>query len=228
MEITGAESDFVGNVASSLRLDPVRPQAERYIFGDLPVGIQRRVLRSQLTELGVTVDFDLIEQLRKSSGRFVSVSSALSVSRDAGGGLKLRDKPAEFNTDQLEVDLSGRAGDVNFNDVKFNWSFASGSRGRSPHQKQIEFFDADKIGNKIVLRHWRAGDRFQPIGLKSAAKLQDLFTNAKISRERRRDLIVAEAACGEIFWVESLRISENFKITPRTRRQLIWRWQNQS
>ncbi|HTV75553.1 MAG TPA: tRNA lysidine(34) synthetase TilS, partial [Candidatus Baltobacteraceae bacterium] len=81
-----------------------------------------------------------------------------------------------------------------------------------------------KIGGKIILRHWRAGDRFQLIGSKSAPKLQDLFTNAKIPREWRRNLIVAEAADGEIFWVEGLRISENFKLTARTKRRLAWNW----
>jgi tRNA(Ile)-lysidine synthase len=107
--------------------------------------------------------------------------------------------------------------------MKFSWKTKaeSGKRKAEIHQ---EFFDAEKIGGEIILRHWRAGDRFQPIGLKSAAKLQDLFTNAKIPRERRRDLIVAEAAGGEIFWVEDLRISENFKLTPGTKRRLIWNW----
>jgi tRNA(Ile)-lysidine synthase len=116
---------------------------------------------------------------------------------------------------------------VDFDGVKFRWIIRDGSRGRPPQQVRQEFFDAGKIGNKITMRHWRAGDRFQPIGLKSAAKLQDLFTNAKVPRERRRDLIVAEAASGEIFWVEGLRISENFKITPQTKKRLILRWQNQ-
>jgi tRNA(Ile)-lysidine synthase len=113
-----------------------------------------------------------------------------------------------------------------FGDKTFHWSLKQfhGSRKRSPGQ--TEFFDADKIGGKIILRHWRAGDRFQPIGLKSAVKLQDLFTNAKIPPAQRRDLIVAEAANGEIFWIEGLRISENFKIAPQTKRRLIWRWKN--
>jgi tRNA(Ile)-lysidine synthase len=93
-------------------------------------------------------------------------------------------------------------------------------------KSEREFFDADKVGNKIILRHWRAGDRFQPIGLQSAAKLQDLFTNAKTPRERRRDLIVAESAGGEIFWVEGLRVSENFKLTPQTKRRLAWCWRS--
>ena len=155
----------------------------------------------------------------------MSVGSGLSVSRDTGGVLKLRgQQPAEFYANEREVNLPGRAGQVNFDGVKFSWSFASGSRGRSPRQIRREFFDADKIGGKITLRHWGAGDRFQPIGLKASAKLQDLFTNAKIPRERRRSLIVAEAANGEIFWVEGLRISENFKLTPATKRLLVWRW----
>jgi hypothetical protein len=38
-------------------------------------------------------------------------------------------------------------------------------------------------------------------------------------------LTVAVAENGEIFWVAGLRISENFKLTLRTRRRLVWRWQ---
>jgi tRNA(Ile)-lysidine synthase len=88
----------------------------------------------------------------------------------------------------------------------------------------VELFDANKIGGRIVLRHWRPGDRFQPIGFKSAAKLQDLFVNAKISAARRRELVLATTAGGEIFWVEGLRIAERFKLTPQTTRKLVWKW----
>ncbi len=226
MEIVGAESDFIGSVASGLRLDLVRPQVE---LSDLPVVIQRRILQSRLAELGVAVDFDLIEQLRESAGKFVSVGSGLSISRDAGGKLKLRNEQSEeFNANELEVNLSGRAGGINFGGMKFNWNHANGSRGRSPRQIRREFFDADKIGNQIMLRHWRPGDHFQPIGLKAATKLQDLFTNVKIPRDRRRSLILAVAAGGEIFWVEGLRISENFKLMPQTKRNLVWNWRRKA
>jgi tRNA(Ile)-lysidine synthase len=224
MEITGAEAEFVGEEARQ-RLEPVRPRTEGHDFAGLPVAIQRRVLQSQLTNFGVAVDFDLVEQLRESPGKFVSVGSGLTVSRDAGGKLKLHEQQSEeFNRNEVEVKLLGRAGEVNFNGVEFGWSFADGSRGRPHHQIGREFFDADKVGGKITLRHWRAGDRFQPIGLKSAAKLQDLFTNAKTPRERRHSLIVAEASDGEIFWIEGLRISEKFKLTPQTKRRLVWNW----
>jgi tRNA(Ile)-lysidine synthase len=219
MEIVGAESEFVGKIAKQW------PAQQKPTFERLPVAVQRKVLQSQLAGLGVAADFELVEQLRAPAGKSVSVGSSLSVLRDAGGSLKFREQQsAEFNENELEVKLSGRAGDASFAGTKFSWSFSNDSQGRPPHKIRREFFDADKIGGKIILRHWRAGDRFQPIGLKSTAKLQDLFTNAKIPRERRRELIVATTACGEIFWVEGLRISENFKLTPQTKRHLTWNW----
>jgi tRNA(Ile)-lysidine synthase len=240
MEIVGAESEFVGRsserqFAQNKNRSQLTSAATKKNFENLPIAIQRRILQSQLAELGCAADFDLVEQLRETDGKSVSVGSGLSISRDANGELKLHEKQsAEFNANKLEVNLSGRAGGASFDGVKFRWQIQA-QKKLPLHQNNLaggppalrEFFDADKNGNEIILRHWRAGDRFQPIGLKSAAKLQDLFTNAKIPCGRRRNLIVAEASGGEIFWVEGLRISENFKITPKTKRQLIWRWQNQ-
>jgi tRNA(Ile)-lysidine synthase len=245
MEIVGAEAEFVGEAARLLvrrkRGDESQSKNEKrepenrdksetpyvvsYSFDKLPIAIQRGVLQSQLAEADVAPDFDLIESLRQSADRFVSVGPGISVAREESGGIKLRTKSKlGFNGNELVLNLSNVTGAAVFDGVKFEWQV--GSRGRSPHQIQKEFFDADKIGNKIVLRHWRAGDRFQPIGLKSAAKLQDLFVNAKIPAARRRELVLAATAEGEIFWVEGLRIGERFKLTPQTKRTLVWKWSN--
>jgi len=248
MEIVGAEADFVGETArqwleigcrsrgNEVQFKSGKRKAESgkletphvvsYSFASLPVAVQRRALQLQLAELGVSVDFVLVEQLRESANRFVSVNSTLSVLRDAAGWVKLRTRlPAEFNANKLVVDLAGRAGDVEFDGVRLGWRLEAGANfARPPGRKACEFFDADKVGGRITLRHWRPGDRFQPIGLRSPVKLQDLFTNRKIPRARRRELMVAAAENREIFWVEGLRISENFKLTPQTRRRLVWRW----
>ena len=74
------------------------------------------------------------------------------------------------------------------------------------------------------MRHWQAGDRFEPIGLGRAAKLQDLFTNAKVKATERRRRVVAARASGELWWVEGLRIGETCKVNSLTKRWLIWRW----
>ncbi len=224
MEIVGAEAEFINEMAKA-RQPKTGSQND---FEVLPLALRRKILQQQLIDAGVVADFELVEQLRKSTEKFVSVGAEFSVARDVAGKVKLRrELPVEtFKTNQCKLKLSGRAGQTEFGGGKFNWAVkkSDDSRGRSPHQRRIEFFDADKIGGEIVLRHWRAGDRFQPIGLKSSAKLQDLFVNAKISAARRRSLVLAETVAGEIFWVEGLRIGEQFKLTLETKRQLVWRW----
>ncbi len=238
MEIVGAETEFAGEAAQAwLAIDradlPVNPDARqrvptKMVFAKLPVAIQRRVLQSQLAQAGVALDFSLIESLRQSADCFVSAGPKISVARDALGKVVLRGEAVhKFNESKHAVKL-GRAGEAEFGGRQFCWRVQTWKRtGRMPVPlKQMEYFDADKIGGGIVLRHWRAGDRFQPIGLKSAKKLQDLFTNAKISAARRRESVVAATENGDIFWVEGLRIADGFKLTRDTKRCLVWRWRS--
>ena len=130
-----------------------------------------------------------------------------------------------FNLEQREITLTGRKGAAEFAGVTITWEHPAAGKWPAaiPSEPGREVFDAAKLGGSVSLRHWRAGDRFQPLGMPQAVKLQDLFTNAKIPRERRRELLVATAA-GEIFWVEGLRMAERFKLTVETKRGLVWRW----
>ena len=210
---------------------PGRPRTPRRgvpTFNDLPVAVQRRALQLQLSEAGVAADFELIESLRQSANVPVSLGPQLSVLRDATGVVSLRlARPSVFKANETVVKLAGGAGEMIFAGVRVRWRFDALKQFKRPAARPAsESFDADKVGGRITFRHWRPGDRFQPIGLKSPVKLQDLFTNRKIPRARRRELMVAAAENDEIFWVEGLRISENFKLTRRTKRCLVWRWRH--
>lgn len=222
MEIVGEESDFAGEVAQSWF------SREERKFDLIPPAIQRQVLKLQLIELGVAADFDLIESLRRSANQAVTIFANLSMSRDEKGGVSLREHPVpKFNAHELVIELN-KPGVAVFEGIKLRWQFKGRPKAqarfvRATKKSRMEFFDADRMGREIVLRHWRAGDRFRPIGLKGPVKLQDFFTNQKIPRAQRHQLMVAETG-GEIFWVEGLRISENFKLTPQTKRQLVWQW----
>ena len=106
------------------------------------------------------------------------------------------------------------------------WRILSKKWNHAPkYRAGCETFDAEKVGSPILLRHWQPGDRFQPIGMSDSVKLQDFFTNEKVPRSRRHELVVAANNKGELFWVEGLRISERFKLTKETKRGLQWRWQ---
>jgi tRNA(Ile)-lysidine synthase len=223
MEIVRAEAGAVGQLAEDW-LKQHRPG-----FNKLSVAVQRRVLQSQLISLGLAADFELVESLRQSGDVAVSVGPNFSVLRNQAGKVTLQNNPAGagFNLNELVVNLADRAGEVVFDAACVSWKFETHKHIKRPRgETGMESFDAAKVGNQIILRYWRPGDVFQPAGLKSSVKLQDLFTNAKIPREQRHRLIVGATAAGELFWVEGLRISENFKLTVETKGRLVWRWRH--
>jgi len=150
----------------------------------------------------------------------------VTVRCDSAGWVHLEENPAiASKTDRIQIRLADKAGEILFGGKKIRWKIASQKTFRPPRPRPgTESFDADKVGSSIVLRHWQPGDRFQPIGMAKAVKLQDFFVNQKIPRARRHDLILATTAQNEVFWIEGMRISEQFKLTPQTKRQLIWQW----
>ncbi len=224
MDILGAEAAFVNDAAQDWLQLKRRPA-----FESLPVALQRRCLQLQLAQEGVAPNFDLVEQIREIANRPVVVKDGLSVCRDTDGQVQLRQfSESGFNERQIEVNLSGRAGEIVFEDARINWKTkpaVSGIFRALKQQVNCEYFDADKVGSAIVLRHWQPGDRFQPSGMASPVKLQDLFTNQKILRSQRHQLTVGTTATGELFWVEGLRLAESFKLDKSTIRLLKWRWQ---
>jgi tRNA(Ile)-lysidine synthase len=77
--------------------------------------------------------------------------------------------------------------------------------------------DLDALGGHLSVRGWRHGDRMAPLGLGGTRTLQDLFTDRKLPRERRRSVPVVECD-SEIAWVPGIATSERFRITRATTR----------
>jgi tRNA(Ile)-lysidine synthase len=204
-------------------------------FEALPVAVQLCCVGLQLLDQGIAPDYELVEELRLTAERPVAIPLA-QVSgevpslhyavRDRSGLAHLRAaEPKGFRAGSVEVELEGRAGEVEFGGARIWWRI-SGKKGAKLVKAAVgrEYFDADKVGPAVQLRYWRGGDRFQPIGMACPVKLQDFFTNQKVPRAQRHQLIVAATLAGEVFWVEGMRISERFKLTGRTIRRLQWCW----
>jgi tRNA(Ile)-lysidine synthase len=221
MEIVGDEAAFVQAVACGwLR------QRRRGPFAELPVAVQRQCVRLELARLGVAAEFELVERLRLQPDSRHSWQDAWLV-RDAATACVtvLRAADMEVDSSELHLELRAARGEAKFAGVEVKWRIRPRA-ARAPIRpaRNCERFDADAVGPRVVLRHWRPGDRFQPSGMVRPVKLQDLFTNAKIPARERRRRLVAEAADGRVFWVEGLRIAEPFKLGATTRMELVWRW----
>ncbi len=224
MEIIDAEARFAEQAAERW-FRSKRPTS----FARLDPAVQRQCVRLQLEALLVPHNFDLIERLRAVPDQPVSVSRVRRVFRDQRGWVFRQDGAAEaagFNPNETIFELASDGGGRRFDGVQLHWEIVARA-GRLPRfvpRPGQEWFDADKVGGFVCLRHWRAGDRFQPMGLEQSAKLQDLFTNLKVPQEKRRELLVAEGLRGQVIWVEGLRMAEQFKLDKATVRILKWRW----
>ncbi|UCE50265.1 MAG: tRNA lysidine(34) synthetase TilS [Phycisphaerales bacterium] len=79
-----------------------------------------------------------------------------------------------------------------------------------------EWFDLDRIKAPLTVRLRRSGDRFIPLGMKSHKKLGKFLTAHRVPHRLRNEvLVVADAE--KIIWVCPLRISEQARVTNRTR-----------
>ncbi len=219
MEIARSESDLAGRLAVEWL------KAPRGDFRNLDVAVQRRCMAMQLIAHGSTPEFELVERLRNSPETPVSAPGGYTfIMRRLSGLLEIpsAQKPG-FDTEHKSASLLSH-GAVDFGPVHFQWTSVKGNSLPAKKIENCEFFDAGLVGGQIVLRHWRPGDRFQPIGMPAPVKLQDLLTNAKVPVSTRVRLSLAEDAAGRIFWVEGCRISEPHKVTPATRKMLKWEW----
>jgi tRNA(Ile)-lysidine synthase len=86
----------------------------------------------------------------------------------------------------------------------------------SPH---VAFVDLDRIEWPLLVRNFRLGDKFRPLGLKGSKKVKDIFIDKKIShQERKRTLILTDG--NNIIWVCGIRIDERYRVRGSTRRIL--------
>ena len=186
-------------------------------------------MRRALIRLGVKPEFTWIERLRLASSGSLEMlpSDCLVKVLDRFPWLeKFKDNSdLEFENTSVEWVLNDVSGYSSFSQCRLEWAIEKGEGTEFSHlllKEGQEVFDAERIGQRILLRHWRAGDRIQPIGAPGSIKLQDWFTNEKIDTRQRRALIIAEAPGRGIFWVQGMRIAEAFKVTSATDRLLFW------
>ncbi len=90
--------------------------------------------------------------------------------------------------------------------------------------RRIELVDGAKLQGRLVLRRWRHGDTFVPLGGPGTQKLQDYFTNEKLSIPDKERIWLL--TCDDtIVWICGMRLDDRFKVTPET--TLLYRltWQ---
>jgi len=81
----------------------------------------------------------------------------------------------------------------------------------------MAYLDADKLRYPLVIRNFRHGDRFIPLGMTGHKKLKNFFIDLKIPSDKRGSIPLLTSG-DNVAWICGYRIDERFKITSQTKK----------
>ena len=83
----------------------------------------------------------------------------------------------------------------------------------------VATLDFDKLQFPLILRKWKSGDSFCPLGMKRRKKLSDFFIDQKFTLNQKEDVWLL-CSGKEIAWIVGHRIDNRFRVTRATKEVL--------
>ncbi len=81
------------------------------------------------------------------------------------------------------------------------------------------YLDAEKLQFPLIIRNFRPGDRFVPLGMTGHKKIKDFFIDLKVPVETRTSIPLLVSDDRPV-WICGYRIDDRYKVTSKTRKVL--------
>jgi tRNA(Ile)-lysidine synthase len=148
------------------------------------------------------------------TGKRIEVSKGFKVYRDRRQLIFVRKRKKLELEEEVRPDKR-----YEFGPFRFSSETIPREDVRWAHDRHIEYIDADRLNNRLLLRTWKKGDWFIPFGMEKPKKLSDFFIDEKIPRYEKEAIPLLESH-GNIVWVCGVRLDNRYRIGPTTRNVL--------
>lgn len=187
-----------------------------------PRALDRRVIRRWLGGAPPTLDeVDAVLAVGRGERAGAQLSGNRRVER-TGDALHLVDladlDQAAPRQTEFDVPGSTRIGDLTVD----SW-IERAPPTRWPEGAWTCVLDAEEVGDRVVIRPARPGDRLVPLGMSGAKKVSTLLAEAGVPSSRRRRAAVLTSTAGTPLWVLGYRVGAPARVTSATRRYLWFR-----
>lgn len=157
-----------------------------------------------------------ILQCEETGKKFISDSHEILSDR---GHWVIRQREAESTTNQEKVEIQIDQKTVE-KPVRMQLSVHDASGFEIPMDPRFAALDFHQLSFPLILRKWRNGDRFQPLGMKQQKLVSDFLIDEKVNRFDKESVYVLESA-GIIAWIVGYRLADWAKITANTQRIML-------
>jgi len=201
----------------------------RDVFGKLPVAVKRHLIRRVLEQLaGTLTDIEavhienMLEIMGKPVGKRISLPYGLSLVNGydacAIGKEDLLNDLGDVFEGEYPLNVPG---DTTIPGWRIHIAVvAEQVKSESEHDESLDY---DVVGDQLVVRSKRAGDKFQPLGMDGSKSVKDFMVDLKIPKVQR-DGIPIVCSAKHIIWVVGHRIDERASVSASTNRVLAIRF----
>lgn len=157
--------------------------------------------------------------------RLLSVASGKFIRNDAWQIIRHRGwlviAPCTAAAEVIAIDSDQHA--VDFRNGRLSWRTVEGAGLVPGADPKKVLLDASALEFPLLLRPWKEGDYFYPLGMRKKKKLARFFIDSKLPKHQKENVWVIESN-RRIVWVIGLRIDDRFRIAEHTRSAIEITW----